>query len=158
MKILLKILLTPFALALSLLAALLVFLFDICAVLLTVVSVILAVLGIALLFTPMPIGGIVFLLLALLWKSVLSNEHRRKFWNVLYIESCKGIKAGENWKIRINLTHRNGLVVTAQEFALIITIRDAQGHDIYSEVVNGLRERGYITNNLETRQQIRQRQ
>ncbi|MFR2227648.1 hypothetical protein [Gemmiger formicilis] len=72
--------------------------------------------------------------------------------------SSKGIKAGENWKIRINLTHRNGLVVTAQEFALIITIRDAQGHDIYSEVVNGLRERGYITNNLETRQQIRQRQ
>ena len=29
---------------------------------------------------------------------------------------------------------------------------------IYSEVVNGLRERGYITNNLETRQQVRQRQ
>ncbi len=29
---------------------------------------------------------------------------------------------------------------------------------IYSEIVNGLRERGYITNNLETRQQIRQRQ
>lgn len=72
--------------------------------------------------------------------------------------SSKGIKAGENWKIRINLTPRNGLVVTAQEFVLIITIRDAQGHDIYSEVVNGLRERGYITNNLETRQQIRQRQ
>ena len=87
MKILLKILVAPFALALSLLAALLVFLFDICAVLLTVVSVILAVLGIALFFTPTPIGGIVFLLLALLWKSVLSNEHRRKFWNVLYIES-----------------------------------------------------------------------
>lgn len=43
--------------------------------------------------------------------------------------SSKGIKAGENWKICINLTHRNGLVVTAQEFALIITIRDAQGHD-----------------------------
>ena len=75
------------SLCFSVLAALLVFLFDICAVLLTVVSVILAVLGIALLFTPMPIGGIVFLLLALLWKSVLSNEHRRKFWNVLYIES-----------------------------------------------------------------------
>ena len=60
---------------------------NIGAVLLTIASVILAVLGIALLFTPMPIGGIVFLLLALLWKSVLSNEHRRKFWNVLYIES-----------------------------------------------------------------------
>ena len=39
MKILLKILVAPFALALSLLAALLVFLFDICAFLLTIASV-----------------------------------------------------------------------------------------------------------------------
>ena len=61
MKILLKILVAPFALALSLLAALLVFLFEICAVLLTIASVILAVLGVALFFTPTPIGGIVFL-------------------------------------------------------------------------------------------------
>ena len=51
MKILLKILVAPFALALSLLAALLVFLFDICAVLLTIASVILTVLGVALFFT-----------------------------------------------------------------------------------------------------------
>ncbi len=62
MKILLKILVAPFALALSLLAALLVFLFDICAVLLTIASV----LGVALFFTPTPIGGIVFLFLAFL--------------------------------------------------------------------------------------------
>ena len=61
MKILLKILVAPFALALSLLTALLVFLFDICAFLLTIASVILAVLGITLFFTPTPIGGIVFL-------------------------------------------------------------------------------------------------
>ena len=45
---------------------LLVFLFDICAVLLTIASVILAVLGVALFFTPTPIGGIVFLFLAFL--------------------------------------------------------------------------------------------
>ena len=57
MKILLKILVAPFALALSLLAALLVFLFDICAVLLTIASVILAVLGVALFFTPTPIDA-----------------------------------------------------------------------------------------------------
>ena len=62
MKILLKILVAPFALALSLLAALLVFLFDICAVLLTILTV----LGVALFFTPTPIGGIVFLFLAFL--------------------------------------------------------------------------------------------
>lgn len=61
-----EILVAPFALALSLLAALLVFLFDICAVLLTIASVILAVLGVALFFTPTPIGGIVFLFLAFL--------------------------------------------------------------------------------------------
>ena len=60
MKILLKILVAPFALALSLLAALLVFLLDICAFLLTIASVILAVLGIALFFTPTPIGGLYF--------------------------------------------------------------------------------------------------
>lgn len=41
---------------------------------------------------------------------------------------------------------------------MIVTIKDSQGHDIYSEVVNGLREKGYVTNNLETRQHIRQRQ
>ncbi len=72
--------------------------------------------------------------------------------------SDRGINAGESWKIRIDMTPRNGLVVPAQEFVLIITIKDPKGHDIYSEVVNGLRERGYITNNLETRQQVRQRQ
>lgn len=56
------------------------------------------------------------------------------------------------------MTSRNEIAVPSQEFVLIITIRDLQGHDIYSEVVNGLRERGYITNNLEIRQQVRQRQ
>lgn len=52
MRILLKMLVAPFALALT---ALLVFLLDICAFLLTIASVILAVLGITLFFTPTPI-------------------------------------------------------------------------------------------------------
>jgi len=39
---------------------------SLCAVLLTIASVILAVLGVALFFTPTPIGGIVFLFLAFL--------------------------------------------------------------------------------------------
>ncbi len=71
--------------------------------------------------------------------------------------SKKGIKMGEGWKIRIDMNPRNGFIAPAQEFVLILTIRDPLGHDIYSEVINGLRERGYITNNLETRQQIRYR-
>lgn len=72
--------------------------------------------------------------------------------------SSQGIKAGDGWKILINMIPRNELIIPSQEFVLIITIRDASKNDIYTEIVNGLRERGYITNNLETRQQIRQRQ
>jgi len=71
--------------------------------------------------------------------------------------SNKGIDAGDGWKIRIDMTLRSGLVVPQQEFVLILTIKDPLGHDIYSEIINGLRERGYITNNLETRQQLRYR-
>ncbi len=72
--------------------------------------------------------------------------------------SNQGIKAEDGWKIRIDMSPRSGMIVPPQEFVLIVTIRDPQGHDIYTEVVNGLREKGYITNNLELKQQIRQRQ
>lgn len=72
--------------------------------------------------------------------------------------SNKGIKSGNGWKIRIDLNPRNGLTVLPQEFVLILTIKDPGGHDIYTEVVNGLRSKGYITNNLEIRHQIQQRQ
>ncbi|MEK3761306.1 S8 family peptidase [Paenibacillus sp. FSL P4-0338] len=72
--------------------------------------------------------------------------------------SNKGIQAGDGWKIRIDMNSRSGLVVPGQEFVLIVTIKDPSGNDIYSEMVNGLRTRGYVTNNLETKQQLRQRQ
>lgn len=75
-----------------------------------------------------------------------------------YRKLSKGIKLGDGWKLRIDLTARNGMYVPSQEFVLIITIKDSNGNDIYSEIVNGLRERGYITNNIETKYQIRQRQ
>lgn len=72
--------------------------------------------------------------------------------------SKQGILAEEGWKIRIDMTPRSGMMVAPQEFVLIVTIKDPYGNDIYTEMVNGLRERGYYTNNLETKQQIRQRQ
>ena len=72
--------------------------------------------------------------------------------------SNQGIKEEEGWKIRIDMSPRNGMIVPPQEFVLIVTIRDPQGNDIYTEMVNGLREQGYVTNNLEIKQQIRQRQ
>lgn len=75
-----------------------------------------------------------------------------------YRKIHKGIKLGDGWKLRVDLTARNGMYVPSQEFVLIITIKDSNGNDIYSEIANGLRERGYITNNIETKYQVRQRQ
>jgi hypothetical protein len=74
-----------------------------------------------------------------------------------YRKIKNGLEVANGWKIRIDMTVRNMLSIPPQEFVLIITIKDNEGNDIYSEIVNRLRERGYTTNNLETRQQIRQR-
>lgn len=71
--------------------------------------------------------------------------------------SKKGILAKDGWKIRIDMNPRNGFDAPPQEFVLIVTIKDPLGNDIYSEVVNGLRDQGYVTNNLETKQQLRHR-
>lgn len=75
-----------------------------------------------------------------------------------YKKFARGIQLADGWKLRIDMSPRNGMYVPSQEFVLIITIRDPNGNDIYSEIATGLRERGYITNNLETRYQARQRQ
>ena len=73
--------------------------------------------------------------------------------------SSRGIDVKDGWRIRIDMTRRNGLSVRQQEFVLVLTIRDiTEQHDVYSDMVNGLKERSYITNNIETRHQIRQRQ
>ena len=61
MRLLLKLFAAPVMLALTLLAAMMMFLFDICSFLLTVASVITALLGIGLFFTPTPHGGFLFL-------------------------------------------------------------------------------------------------
>lgn len=72
--------------------------------------------------------------------------------------SKQGIKVEDGWKIRVDMSPRNGMLVSPQEFVLIVTIKDPNGNDIYTEMVNELREKGYVTNNLETKYQIRQRQ
>lgn len=64
MRLLLKLFAAPVMLALMLLAAMMMFLFDICSFLLTAASVITALLGIGLFFTPTPHGGFIFLFLA----------------------------------------------------------------------------------------------
>ena len=66
MRLLLKLFAAPVMLVLTILAAMLMFLFDICSFLLTVASVITALLGIGLFFPPTPHGGFIFLFLAFL--------------------------------------------------------------------------------------------
>lgn len=74
-----------------------------------------------------------------------------------YRKLSNGIKIENGWKLRIDMHGRSNMTLKAQEFVLIMTIKDPNGNDIYSEMVNGLRENGYITNNLEIRQSIRER-
>lgn len=66
MRLLLKLFAAPVMLALTILTAMLMFLFDICSFLLTAASVITALLGIGLFFMPTPHGGFIFLFLAFL--------------------------------------------------------------------------------------------
>ena len=82
-------------------------------------------------------------------------------WNPVksyYKNFKKGIEIKDGWKLRIDLISRNETYVSSQEFVLIITIKDPNKNDIYSEIINELREKGYVTNNIETKYQIRQRQ
>lgn len=74
-----------------------------------------------------------------------------------YRKIKNGIKKNLGWKIRVDMVARNNTNILEQEFVLIVTIRDAQGKDIYTEMVNELRSKGYVMNNLETRLQARLR-
>lgn len=74
-----------------------------------------------------------------------------------YRKMSRGIQEKDGWKLRIDLTPRNDLDFTEQEFVLIVTIKADEDADIYSEMVRELRQQGHITNNLETRQDIRTR-
>ncbi|GAA3650263.1 S8 family peptidase [Asaccharospora irregularis] len=69
-----------------------------------------------------------------------------------------GIKVTNGWKLKVSMTSRYNTPVPSQEFVLIVTIKDNTGknYDIYSEVVSELRNQGFITNDLEIRQRVRQ--
>ncbi len=87
-------------------------------------------------------------------------EHGSK-WNPIktYHRKIKdGIKAKDGWKLRVDMTNRNGVNTPFQDFVLIVTIKDCNGTDIYTEIVNEFKNKGYVVNNLQTKLQIRQRQ
>lgn len=74
-----------------------------------------------------------------------------------YKNLMNGRKVEDGWRVRVGFSQRNEAFASEQEFVLIVTIRDPNGSDIYTEVVNGLRDQYYVVNNLEVKQQIRGR-
>lgn len=66
MKLLLKLFTAPLMLALTLLVAVMMFLFEICSLLLTIASIIMALLGIGLFLISSPTGGVIYLIIAFL--------------------------------------------------------------------------------------------
>lgn len=62
---------------------------------------------------------------------------------------------GTDWKVRLDCTSRNNIQIEEQEFIVIITIMTAdENADIYTEMYNELRERGFIINNLQLQNEI----
>lgn len=86
-------------------------------------------------------------------------EHGFKWCPVksYYRNIKRGFQCGDGWKIRVDMHERNEADILEQEFVLIITIKDVEGRDIYSDVVTMLKERGYITEDLKTRYNVRER-
>lgn len=74
-----------------------------------------------------------------------------------YKKFVGGTNQKSGWKLRVDLTPRLGLENVEQEFVLVVTIKDPDNNDIYSELINELELRGYSTNDLRTSNQIQQR-
>ena len=68
----------------------------------------------------------------------------------------KGI-AAKQWRLKVDCCARLEEDYSGQKFVLLITITDPKENDIYSEVLQLLREHGYIYNNLRLQEQIRQK-
>lgn len=66
----------------------------------------------------------------------------------------KGIE-GESWRLRIECLSRSGETVPLHSFVLIVTIKDPNGSDIYSDTIRLLRERGFEYNSLQVQERVR---
>ena len=66
MKLILKLIAAPFVVLLTVLVAVLLFLFSLSSFLLTAASVIMALLGVGLFFISYPVGGVIYLVIAFL--------------------------------------------------------------------------------------------
>ncbi|MDR1405094.1 MAG: S8 family peptidase [Candidatus Methanoplasma sp.] len=79
------------------------------------------------------------------------NPHKKYFRNLK-----NGIES-KPWRLMIDSVARDGESYDGQDFVLIVTITDLKGEDIYSDVVQMLRERGYIHAEMRLSNRVRQR-
>lgn len=80
-------------------------------------------------------------------------------WNPIksyYREIKNGIALADGWKIRIDAYDRDYEQLYDHEFVLLVTIRGDEDKQVYTDVVNELREKGFITQNLQTKYQVQQ--
>ncbi len=74
-----------------------------------------------------------------------------------YARSIKNGIAQKPWRLMIDSVARLGDSYQGQDFVLFITISDPNRADIYSEVIQALRERGYYHSSVKLQNNIRQR-
>ncbi len=79
-------------------------------------------------------------------------------WNPIksYSRSIKNGIAPKAWRLMVDSVARFGDNYEGQEFVLFITITDSNNNDIYTEIIQALRERGYYHSDVKIHNQIRQ--
>lgn len=79
-------------------------------------------------------------------------------WNPIksYSRSIKRGIEQKPWRLMVDSVARLGDNYEGQEFVLFITISDQENNDIYSEIVQALRARGYYHNDVKIHNRIRQ--
>ncbi|NLB76448.1 MAG: S8 family peptidase [Crenarchaeota archaeon] len=79
-------------------------------------------------------------------------------WNPIksYSRSIKKGIAQKPWRLMIDSVARLGDNYEGQEFVLFITIADPNGNDIYTEMIQALRARGYYHSDVKIHNKIRQ--
>jgi len=79
-------------------------------------------------------------------------------WNPIksYARSFKKGIAQKPWRLMVDSVARLGENYQGQEFVLFITITDPNNNDIYTEIIQALRERGYYHSDVKVHNKIRQ--
>ena len=79
-------------------------------------------------------------------------------WNPIKSYSRKLIDGIQSkpWRLMVDCHGRLGEGYSGQKFVLLITLEDINNNDIYTEIIQMIRERGFLYNSLKIQSQVRQ--